>query len=87
MKYTSREVVLAPGDAIYLYTDGVTEQIDGRGELFGEHRLLAILSSRLLLEQPQAIPAAVSTSVSAFAAGTEQVDDRTQLVIRYNGKA
>ena len=87
VKYTSREVVLAPGDAIYLYTDGVTEQIDGRGEMFGENRLLAILSSKLLLEQPQAIPAAVSMSVSAFAAGTEQVDDRTQLVIRYNGKA
>ena len=87
MKYTAQEVLLAPGDAIYLYTDGVTEQIDRHGEMFGENRLLAILSSKWLLEEPKAIPTAVSTSVSAFAAGTEQVDDRTQLVVRYNGKA
>ena len=85
MDYSSKEVSLAPGDAIYLYTDGVTEQTDPRGEMFGEERLLSILSSGRLQDDPQAIPAAVSGSVSAFAAGTEQADDRTQLVIRYHG--
>ena len=85
MNYSSQEVSLAPGDAIYLYTDGVTEQTDPHGEMFGDERLLSILSSERLQNDPQAIPSAVSGSVSAFAAGTEQADDRTQLVVRYLG--
>ena len=85
MEYASQEVALAPGDSIYLYTDGVTEQTNPNGEMFGEDRLLGILSDERLQADPQAIPAAVSGSVSAFAAGTEQADDRTQLVIRYRG--
>ncbi len=87
MEYASQEVALAPGDSIYLYTDGVTEQTNPNGEMFGEDRLLGILSDERLQADPQAIPAAVSGSVSAFAAGTEQADDRTQLVIRYRGGA
>jgi sigma-B regulation protein RsbU (phosphoserine phosphatase) len=37
------EVVLAPGDTLLLYSDGVVEAVDSRGEEFGEARLLAEL--------------------------------------------
>jgi sigma-B regulation protein RsbU (phosphoserine phosphatase) len=41
---------LAPGDQLFLYSDGVTECADPKGELFGERRLLAALA-----EQPGTI--------------------------------
>ncbi len=87
VKYHSQEVVIAPGDALYLYTDGVTEQTNAQGELFGENRLLSFLSFGRFYEDPGAILPAVSARVSAFAANTAQADDRTQLVIRYRGTA
>lgn len=58
------EVHLGPGDAVVLYTDGVTEARDGR-ELFGEKRLLEAL--RPLAGQPaEAIAAGLEAAVDAF---------------------
>ncbi len=44
--YKSHELTLRPGEALYLYTDGITEQPDERGDLFGEERLRFSLESR-----------------------------------------
>ena len=85
IKYRSQEVALAPDDSIYLYTDGVTEQTNAHGELFGEERLLSLLSGGHFYGEPGKILSSVSARVSAYAAGTVQTDDRTQLVIRYRG--
>ena len=87
IKYRSQEVLLEPGDAIYLYTDGVTEQTNAQGELFGEDRLLSLISFGHFQAEPQKILASVSSRISAFAANTPQADDRTQLVICYRGDA
>ena len=88
IKYRSQEVTLAPGDAIYLYTDGVTEQTNAQGEMFGEDRLLSFISfGHFEDDDPKAILSSVSARVSAYAVGTEQADDRTQLVIRYRARS
>jgi serine phosphatase RsbU (regulator of sigma subunit) len=83
-KYRSFQVTLAPGDALYLYTDGITEQPDAHGELFGEERLMSIFETQSFKDDSECI-GAVLDSVSAHAGDVEQSDDRTQLVIRYNG--
>ena len=85
VKYRSQEVTLAPGDAIYLYTDGVTEQTNAEGVMFGEERLLSLISFGHFQGNIQKILSSVSARISSFAANTEQADDRTQLVICYHG--
>jgi len=40
-EYSTRDRVLAPGDAIFMYTDGIYEEENAAGEEFGQERLLA----------------------------------------------
>ena len=87
VKYRSQEVTLAPGEALYLYTDGLTEQTNDQGEMFGEERLLSFISFGHFQSETQKILSKVSAQVSAFAANMEQADDRTQLVVFYHGNA
>ena len=87
VKYRPESFALAPGDMLYLYTDGVTEQADPRGGLYGEERLLATLAAGNFPARPETCTAAVLADVEAHAAGAEQSDDRTQLVVRWRGAA
>ena len=86
-KYRPGEIALEPGDAIYLYTDGITEQPDANGVLFGEERLRAGLEGGAVLEHPETCAGTVLALVEAHAAGAEQSDDRTQLLLRWRGRA
>jgi len=85
VQYRSQEFVLAPGDCLYLYTDGVTEQPDEDGKLFGEDRLLKFLSEENVSVRPNECLAHVLARITNFAGEREQADDITQLIIRYNG--
>ncbi len=84
IRYRKNEIQLEPGDAIYLYTDGVTEATDLNNELYGEERLLDILkknadaSSEKLCE-------AVKSDVDAFVGKAPQFDDITMLSLIYHG--
>lgn len=84
-KYRAAELALGPGDALYIYTDGITEQTDSKGELFGEERLCALLEQGRFLENPGSCTSAVLARVDAHAAGAEQSDDRTQLLLVWRG--
>lgn len=82
--YATDTLHLHPGDALVLYTDGVTEAMNPAQELYGEARLaarLALLSDRDVRATCQAL----AEDVHAFAGGAEQSDDITMLVLRYNG--
>ena len=91
VKYRSETLQLKPGDAIYLYTDGITEQPDAKNVLFGEERLEQDISSMLAGGTPlfegsrSRILGAVLACVRAHGLGVEQADDCTQLLLRFNG--
>ena len=83
--YRTDELRLEPGDAIYLYTDGITEQHDASGELYGETRLRNTLAGRSRLDHSTL--ADVFADMRKYAGGVEQEDDCTQLLIQYRGES
>lgn len=76
----TQELPLSSGDTLALYTDGITESFNVRGEEFGEERLIESL--RRHCQQPaQAVIAAVVSDVQKFSP-REQYDDRTLIVAK-----
>ncbi len=82
--YKVNEIKLEPGDAIYLYTDGVTEAHDEAGNLFGVDRLLQTLNEDPSLS-PAQLDEAVRSRIREFMKDTDLFDDLTTLCLRFNG--
>jgi serine phosphatase RsbU (regulator of sigma subunit)/predicted enzyme related to lactoylglutathione lyase len=76
-----REQALFPGDVLALYTDGVTEASNDRGEEFGERLLIEALRQNRELSC-QALLAAIVDGVQRFAC-QEQHDDITAIVAKF----
>ena len=76
-----QELLLAPGDGLVMYTDGITETFSPEGEAFGEVRLKARLES-LLGETARGIIEGIRLTLDDFRAGSALDDDYTLLVIR-----
>jgi len=78
---SDQDLVLAPGDALVLYTDGITETFSPEGESFGTNRLNVRLKS-LLGESARGIIEGIELTLDTFRAGRALDDDYTLLVIR-----
>jgi len=75
------EVLLDPGEALVLYTDGLSEAVDEAGVEFGELRLHGVLE-RSRGAGASALVAGLLDAVDAFAGTAEPSDDRTCVVVR-----
>lgn len=85
MHYKQQDITLAPGDSLFLYTDGVTEALNGENELYSEARLLAFFNQGGLSEKPLAEQLRLlHADIAAFASGAEQADDITMLLLHIN---
>ena len=84
-RYRSCSLELAPGDALFLYTDGVTEATDAEKQLYGEERLAAALNSHKDYA-PKELLSAVRDDVEAFVGQAPQFDDITMLSLCYYGQ-
>jgi serine phosphatase RsbU (regulator of sigma subunit) len=82
--FETRQVRLAPGDAIVLFTDGITEAMAANDQLFGLDRLQKVLANHRQAGCQDLIDALLA-SVREFGAGMPQADDIAVLVMRYNG--
>jgi len=85
IEYECNMVTLQPGDTLFLYTDGITEAMDEKTNLFEENRLQQSLQQKYDLPIKEMIDKVVE-EVQAFSHGVPQSDDLTCLAIRYLAK-
>ncbi len=80
MPYRIDETVLHPGDALFLFSDGITEAFDADHAEFGSARLEAALEAGRGGSAAELV-AGVLGATAAFAAGADQSDDVTALAL------
>jgi sigma-B regulation protein RsbU (phosphoserine phosphatase) len=83
--YTTQEDRLTPGEMVFLYTDGLTEAMNMKHELFGIKRIENVLET--FEEQggilTEALINKIAEKVTAFVGEAEQSDDLTLLAVQY----
>ena len=86
--YKGDTMKLAPGEALFLYTDGVTEAEDIHHNLFGEEATLQALAAARSANArtAQDFVNSIAHAVSVHAGNAEQSDDITMLVVEYKGQ-
>lgn len=85
--FTVQETTLPVGSMLFLYTDGLTEAATTDGQLFGDDRVLQLLTEEGAGASVQGIIARMTEAVAAFVGNAEQSDDLTMLAIqRLSGK-
>ena len=81
---TNEKLKLENGESIMLYTDGVTEARNEKGEFYGEKRFLEAMNAReytCLVETHHAL----KDDVEKFVDGADQSDDITIITLKYHG--
>jgi serine phosphatase RsbU (regulator of sigma subunit) len=79
--YLREERMLAPGDTVVLYTDGITEAANPAREEYGLERLIEVCRAKAA-EGVEKLGAALQTDLDAFAQGVSFADDRTLVLLR-----
>ena len=84
IKFNNNEIILEPGDAVFQYTDGVTEATDAAQELFGEQRLAKACNDAPDTKPTKFLPF-VRGKIDEFVKEAPQFDDLTMLELIYYG--
>jgi sigma-B regulation protein RsbU (phosphoserine phosphatase) len=80
-RFEIESVDLHSGDLLLVYSDGVTEAANSRGDLFGESRLIDALRRHADCDEDR-IVARILADVDDFMAGVAQQDDITLIAAR-----
>ncbi len=83
--YRAGEIVLHPGDRLFLYTDGVPEATNTENVLYGEDRLLTFMNQNASMQATQLLPA-LKCNIDEFVGEAPQFDDITMLMLDYQPK-
>ena len=84
LAYHAATAQFAPGDALFLYTDGVTEALDRNDGFYGPARLQIVLKELAALPVEK-ITRGTVTDVRTFCGEREQSDDISVMALRWLG--
>jgi serine phosphatase RsbU (regulator of sigma subunit) len=85
MGYEEKEIVLEPGDSALLYSDGLVEAHEPKGEMFGFPRLRALVAQH---GEERSLQEALLEELYSFVGeGWEQEDDITLLTLRRSAES
>ena len=86
--YEEQRMQMKPGDILFLYTDGVTEAANEQEEMYGEERLLEVLSASFGKgeEACRNICGTLKQDIDRFTGEATQSDDITMLCLYYAGR-
>jgi sigma-B regulation protein RsbU (phosphoserine phosphatase) len=79
--YRHADILLAPGDTLLAFTDGISEAMNAANEEYGDQRLQQALRNSHRLA-PEAILQHIVSTVEQFASGAPQHDDMTMVVFK-----
>jgi sigma-B regulation protein RsbU (phosphoserine phosphatase) len=85
-QYHEKTTNLTRGDGLFLYTDGITEAMNGTSDLFSDQRLAAFLGERNG-ETPEQLIRSTIDAVKRHCGAAPQSDDITALAVRYIGRS
>ncbi|MBO5758292.1 MAG: SpoIIE family protein phosphatase, partial [Clostridia bacterium] len=85
IRYRAGEIILYPGDRVFLYTDGVTEATNTENNLYGEERLLTFMNQNASAGAATILPA-LKANIDEFVGEAPQFDDITMLMFDYMPK-
>lgn len=81
VSYEEFTLSLQPGDGVVFFSDGITDALNAREELFGNDRLLDVVRQHLD-RSPREIADAIFAEVAIFQDGVERFDDETVVVLK-----
>ncbi|HXG91512.1 MAG TPA: PP2C family protein-serine/threonine phosphatase, partial [Blastocatellia bacterium] len=81
VKYQEESVAFEPGDALVIYSDGITESVNDKEEEFGEERLIEVVRNNLT-RSASGIRDKIDEALSRFVGTTPPIDDMTLMIIK-----
>ncbi len=81
-QYEAQQLQLLPGEVLFLYTDGLTEAMNAKKELYGQERPLSVLN-KALDRNAYEMAMAMTQDIASYVGKAEPSDDLTMLVLRY----
>ena len=82
ISYRVGELMLTPGDRMFLYTDGVPEATNADNKFYGEDRLLKFMNENSTVDAAALLPA-LKANIDEFVGDAPQFDDITMLLFDY----
>ena len=84
IRFREHAFELHPGDALFVYTDGVPEATNSRNELFGTDRMLEVLNGHSS-DSPEELLPLMKEQIDRFVGDAAQFDDITMMCLEYRG--